>query len=98
MGFEYNINEVRALGEVLEAQAAKYGDKTFLFWKDEEVSYTGILPIAFLTFLLSFLCFHSPCVQLLKYIFSEFNNRVNQVANALVAAGVQHENKVSFKH
>jgi hypothetical protein len=39
----YNINESKAIGEVLEGQAAKYGDKIYLYWKDEEASYKGRL-------------------------------------------------------
>jgi len=40
-GFVYNVNEVNTIGSVLEEQAVKYGDKIYLYWKDEEVSYRG---------------------------------------------------------
>ena len=58
--------EYQTLGALLERHAATYAEKTYLYWKDEEVSY------------------------------AEFNRRVNQVANGLLAAGVHQGEKVAL--
>jgi acyl-CoA synthetase (AMP-forming)/AMP-acid ligase II len=56
----------QTLGMLLTQQAARYTDKTFLYWQDEETSYT------------------------------DFNARVNQVANGLLTAGIVSGEKVAL--
>ena len=46
-GFVYNASDVKTIGVVLDEQVAIYGDKVYLYWKDEEVSYKGMLISSF---------------------------------------------------
>lgn len=43
MSFSYTVDTpARTMGSVLEEQAKKQGERIYLYWQDEEVSYTGL--------------------------------------------------------